>query len=165
MKKTAAFLLLLLGIVSFSACEKDDICVAGETPLLVIRFFDAQNITETKEVPGLAVNGLIIGTDTLETLSNASLDSIAIPLRADMDNTSFLISQKLSDDDPTNFDILTFSYEVQEEFISRACGFIANYDALQGSVSSDGDAAWITEIQIVTPLVENSTAAHVKIFH
>ncbi|WP_299530726.1 DUF6452 family protein [Ulvibacterium sp.] len=165
MKKTTVVLVFLLGIISFSACEKDDICVDGDTPLLIIRFFDSQDITQTKEVPGLQVNGLIIGTDTLEILSNASLDSIALPLRVAENNTSFLISQQLGEDDPTNFDVLTFSYEVQEVFVSRACGFVANYDGLEGSASSEGDAPWINEIQIITPLVENSTAAHVKIFH
>ncbi len=165
MKKTTVVLIFLLGIVSFSSCEKDDICVDGDTPLLIVRFYDSQDITQTKEVPGLQVNGLIIGTDTLEILPNASLDSIVLPLRPTETNTSFLISQKLGEDDPTNFDVLTFSYEVKEEFVSRACGFVANYDALEGSATSEGDASWINEIQIITPLVENSTAAHVKIFH
>jgi hypothetical protein len=165
MKKTTVVLIFLLGIISFSSCEKDDICVDGDTPLLIVRFYDSQDITQTKEVTGLQVNGLIIGTDTLEILANASLDSIAIPLRVTETNTSFLISQKLGEDDPTNFDVLTFSYEVKEEFVSRACGFVANYEALEGSVTSEGDAPWINEIQIITPLVENSTEAHVKIFH
>lgn len=165
MKKTTVVLIFLLGIISFSSCEKDDICVDGDTPLLIVRFYDSQDITQTKEVPGLQVNGLIIGSDTLEILTNASLDSIALPLRAAETSTSFLISQTLSEDDPTNFDVLTFSYGVNEVFVSRACGFVANYDALEGSASSEGDAPWINEIQIVTPLVENSTAAHVKIFH
>lgn len=165
MKKTTVILSLLVGIVSFPSCEKDDICVDGDTPLLIVRFYDSQNITQTKEVPGLQVNGLIIGTDTLEILANASLDSIALPLRAAENNTSFLISQKLGEDDPTNFDVLTFSYGVREEFVSRACGFVANYDALEGSATSEEDAPWINEVQIVTPLVENSIAAHVRIFH
>lgn len=165
MKKTTVVLIFLLGIISFSSCEKDDICVDGDTPLLIVRFYDSQDITQTKEVTGLQVNGLIIGTDTLEILANASLDSIAIPLRVTETNTSFLISQKLGEDDPTNFDVLTFSYEVKEEFVSRACGFVANYEALEGSVTSEEDAPWINEIQIITPLVENSTEAHVKIFH
>ncbi|WP_422080833.1 DUF6452 family protein [Ulvibacterium sp.] len=167
MKKITITLLVLSGIISFSACEKDDICVDGDTPLLIVRFYDMEDTTETKQVPGLQVNGLIIGTDTLEILANASLDSIALPLRAAESNTSFLISQTLSNPDTTLTNILTFSYEVQDKFVSRACGFVANYDGLDATavVGTMEDSLWIRDIEIITPLVENSTEAHVKIFH
>ncbi len=167
MKKIIITLIVLSGIISFSACEKDDICVDGDTPLLIVRFYDVEDTTEIKEVPGLQVNGLIIGTDTLEILPNASSDSIALPLRAAENNTSFLISQTLSNPDTTLTNILTISYEVQDKFVSRACGFVANYDGLDAAavVGTAEDSLWIRDIEIITSLVENSTEAHVKIFH
>ena len=50
MKKIHIGLLLLLGIIFISSCEKDDICVEGDTPLLVIEFYDAED-TSTLKAP------------------------------------------------------------------------------------------------------------------
>ena len=52
----------------------------------------------------------------------------------------------------------------KDKFVSRACGYIANYENLSSDLKMETDN-WIKDIEIVTPLVENSTAAHVKIFH
>ncbi|MEM9142095.1 MAG: DUF6452 family protein [Bacteroidota bacterium] len=158
---------IILALAYFASCEKDDICVDGDTPLLVIKFYDAEDTTMTKEVTGLQVNGLIIGEDTLDIVANTALDSIQLPLRTTENNTSFLISQTLSNPDTTLTNILTFSYEVQPEFISRACGYVANYNALEGTAlrGVEADSLWIQEIEIEIPLVENSNETHVKIFH
>ena len=163
MNKLKIAFIILLGIIFFSACEKDDICVDGDTPLLVIRFYDVTDSTEVKDVPGLEVRGLI-SPDTLDIISNVALDSIMIPLRADASNTSFVISQQLTTDDPVNIDVLTFSYETKEVFISRACGFIANYENLTPSLDTDTDN-WIKNIEVISSTVENSETAHVKIYH
>ena len=49
-------------------------------------------------------------------------------------------------------------------FISRACGFITNYSLL--SILNDNYAGtWITESEIVNPVVTNENQAHVKILH
>ena len=49
-------------------------------------------------------------------------------------------------------------------FISRACGFITNYSLL--SILNDNYAdTWITESEIVNPVVTNENQAHVKILH
>ncbi len=163
--RIALILVLFIGILGISACEKDDICVDADTPLLVIRFYDKDDTTLVKEVPSLIVNGLI-GTEAQGVISNASLDSIAIPLRIGEGSTSFTLSQNPDSDDETtlNVDTVTFDYETKELFVSRACGYIANYDALTGTLATDA-APWISEIRIVTPLIENSSSAHVKILH
>ena len=41
-------LLLLFVFIAISACEKDDICVDGDTPLLIIRFYDAADSATLK---------------------------------------------------------------------------------------------------------------------
>ena len=165
MNKFKIALIVVLGIVAFSACEKDDICVDGDTPLLVLRFYDKDDTTEVKAVSDLEVKGLN-GTEALAAIPNASADSIVIPLRADTGTTSFSLSRNLTptDENTANIDTITFNYETREIFVSRACGFIVNYDGLNGSTASDADV-WIDEIRIVTPLVENSSSAHVKILH
>lgn len=63
-----------------------------------------------------------------------------------------------------DIDTLYFNYNRIDKFVSRACGYIANYENLSGDLKMETDN-WIKDIEIVTPLVENSTAAHVKIYH
>ncbi|MGB5437414.1 MAG: DUF6452 family protein, partial [Maribacter sp.] len=78
--------------------------------------------------------------------------------------TTFVLSTQTTTEDPVNIDVLTFSYETKEVYISRACGFIANYENLSQSLTPDTEN-WIKDIEIVLPTVENSETAHVKIFH
>ncbi|NHF61223.1 hypothetical protein FK220_017860 [Flavobacteriaceae bacterium TP-CH-4] len=165
MNRTKLVFSIFLGILCIASCEKDDICVDGDTPLLVIRFYDKDDTTLLKTVPALEVRGLN-GSDTLGVIANASLDSIAIPLRVDQGGTSFIFSQNPDEEDETtlNMDNITFNYETRELFVSRACGFIVNYDSLSATAIID-DSLWIEEIRIVTPLVENASSAHVKILH
>jgi len=63
-----------------------------------------------------------------------------------------------------NTDTLTINHESKEVFISRACGFIANYENLIPNLSTDDDN-WIANIEVVSSTVENSETAHVKIYH
>jgi len=163
--------IIFLFCITFSACEKDDICVDGDTSLLIIRFYDAENPTEFKAVPRLRVIG--VGNDSpVNTFSDRStLDSIGIPLRTTISSTQFTFILDSNDDDngmeTGNNDALNFSYDIDEKFISRACGFVANYQNL----SSDFTPAlenWIQSIEITKTTVQTETeetTAHVKVFH
>lgn len=162
MDKLKFLIFILLGILAFQACEKDDICIDADTPLLVIRFYDVTDTTEFKDVQNLVVRG--IGSDGLQdTIPNAALDSIMLPLRVEQNSTSFTLSRQLSVND-INVDTLTLTYDAKEVFASRACGFIVNYDDLQATIKPD-DSVWAQRITIDTSLVTNSASAHVKIFH
>ncbi|MEM9824872.1 MAG: hypothetical protein AAF985_27555, partial [Bacteroidota bacterium] len=56
-----------MAIIHFSSCEKDDICVEGDTPLLVIGFYD---ITDTTFK---SVNNLrILSTDNDSILNSTT---------------------------------------------------------------------------------------------
>ncbi|MGB5817839.1 MAG: DUF6452 family protein [Saonia sp.] len=166
MKKISVLFLLLLTIFALTNCEKDDICVEGDTPSLVINFFDVNNPTEAQDVPSLEVIALALDGSVIDTIPNASLDSIVIPLRIRENTTTYILSQNLtaSDDTMINRDTLTFNYESKEVFISRACGFVANFDNLADDLTMDSNN-WIQEIEIDIPFVENSIVTHVKIFH
>jgi len=161
--------LLIIGAIIFSACEKDDICVEGDTPLLIISFYDVDNRTEKKAVPLLRVIGAN-NSFTVNTIMDriSTLDSIGIPLNSSLNTTSFAFITDSEDDDMNNeignTDTIAFNYNRKDVFISRACGFVANYENLNNELTADTDN-WIKEIEIVTPLVENQNAAHVKIFH
>ena len=153
------YLLLTLIALLVSSCEKDDFCIEPITPNMVIRFYNATNITQTKPVEDLSVTPE--GFD--ELYSNANLDSILIPL----DVTSNQIIYNLSSE--SNIDIITINYDVEEVFVSRSCGFKAIFNNV--SVTSDVSNDWIIgltetlENTITIPTIDNETAAHVKIFH
>ena len=153
------YLLLSFIALLVSSCEKDDFCIEPVTPNMVIRFYNATNITQTKSVENLSVNPE--GLD--ELYSNANLDSILIPL----DVTSNQIIYNLSSE--SNIDIITINYDVEEIFVSRSCGFKAIFNNV--SVTSDVSNDWIIgltetlENTITIPTIDNETAAHVKIFH
>ncbi len=167
-------LLLLLLITHFASCEKDDICVEGDTPLLVIGFYDVLDTLEFKSVPTLRIKA--IDNDSILSDSEEygfgdranSPDSLFVPLRIMEPTTQFeLISSSSADEEGNetgNRDTLTFTYTVNEEFISRACGFIANFDGLD-TIRQVSAEDWIKRISISEKNVERSNAIHVKIFH
>ena len=166
MKKQLFLLIVILGAFLISACEKDDICVDGDTPLLILRFYDAQDTANFKSVASLR----IIGEgqeDPLSAFDRTTTDSVAIPLRADQSPSQFLLILNSADEDDLetgNIDTLSFSYTVEEVFVSRACGFIANYNDLSPQLTSGSDN-WIQSIEVVDTTVTNQFSAHVKIFH
>lgn len=167
MNKIKVAIVIFLANLAFLSCEKDDICVDGDTPLLVIRFYDIDNPDVTKAVPGLRVKG-VGNNNTVNTFTDrTSLDSIGIPLRINESSTGFYFITDSADENEMetgNIDTLSFSYEPKEIFISRACGFIVNYDNLGDNLQT-GAGNWIKSIEIDTTFVTNSAAAHVKIFH
>ncbi len=158
---TAVFLVLL------NACEKDDICVEGDTPLLVITFFDAEDPETAKEANRLRIIGLGQG-DPITPSDRQTRDSIAIPLRPDATRTGFVfILNSESDDDGNetgNRDTLYFDYSTDELYISRACGFVSQYDGLSDELTPDSEN-WILDVEVVQTSVTSSVSAHVNIQH
>lgn len=166
MRKIVFLFILVLTVLSIAACEKDDICVDGDTPLLVVGFYDLQDTSALKTVTSLTISGLLSGSAPQPVIPNVSLDLVELPLRVGENNTTFLLSRNLTPTDSTtvNIDTLTFNYETREVFISRACGFVANYGNLSSTLETS-TANWIGSVEIIDTLVANSTATHVKIFH
>ena len=161
------FWLMLIILLSFSGCEKDDICVDGDTPLMVVRFYDAADPTSLKQVSGLRVVGIGNGNPVDTFTDRAATDSVGLPLRLDAGITSFAFILNSADEDGMetgNPDTLSFQYDIQSQFISRACGFIGTYDNLQPSLGVDSDS-WISSVEITRAFVQFSDSAHVKIFH
>lgn len=160
-------LIILLGILFIAACEKDDICVDGDTPFLIIRFYDQQNPENAKSVSSLRVIGL--GQEgPVNTFSDRSnTDSIAIPLRPNQPDAQFIFILDSADEEEVetgNKDTLAFLYSTEEVFVSRACGFIANYSELNAALIAD-TLNWIQNIEISNPSITKQDSAHVKIYH
>ena len=169
---------LITPILGLIGCEKADICVDGATPLLIVRFYDVDNRTELKRVPRFRVVGIGQNTTVTGVADRTDLDSIAIPLKVDEDVTGFYFINNSVDVDVAtgdsdgetikmeggDLDSLYFNYNRENKFVSRACGYIANFDNLNGDLKLESDN-WIKDMEIIIPLVDNSTEAHVKIYH
>ncbi|MEJ1222205.1 DUF6452 family protein [Sediminicola sp. 1XM1-17] len=168
MKRILALGAVIMTIVAFSSCEKDDICVDGDTPLLVIGFYDVNDTTAAKKVTKLRVAGENQQFTVNTVADRTDLDLIEIPLRINSPNTSFVLisnsATNSSNEETGNADIVTFNYDTNEVFVSRACGFIANYENLSGTLGSDSDH-WIQGVEIVKTTINDQAAAHVKIYH
>ena len=160
-------LIVLFGVLFFSACEKDDICVDGDTPFLIVRFYDQQNPENFKTVNSLRIVGLGQGSPVTTFSDRSNTDSVAIPLRPNLADTQYVFILDSADEEDAetgNRDTLAFLYSTEEVFVSRACGFIANYSDLNATLTAD-TLNWIQNIEITNPTVTKQDSAHVKIYH
>ena len=165
MKKIKYSIVLLLVFIGINSCEKDDICVDGTTPLLIISFYDFDNPDTLKAPSNLVVKGKLYDDTFGDVITNTATDSIQVPLRLEALNTVFsLTTNKTTDATNDNEDLVDFTYTIKEVFISRACGYIANYENLAVDLTADADN-WIKNIVVENTTVENENAAHVKIYH
>ncbi len=168
MKNFGFSILLLTCLLTVVSCEKDDICVEGNTPLMVIEFFDINNRDTPKNVTALRVVGEG-QTVTVNTVADrTALNKINIPLKTIEDSTSYLLISNSADNDDDvetgNIDIVNFNFARVEDFKSRACGFIVTYEELDAVLQTDTDN-WIQEIEIIRAQIINSDSTHVKIYH
>ena len=168
-------LILIVSIIFLTGCEKDDICPESTqtTPRLVITFYDIDNTQERKNVESLAVyavrdNELVL----IEDISGITTDSIAIPLRNDIGLSNFKFIKNYSVENDVIFgdsNHIYIDYEINDVFISRACGFIANYSIttlLNYDLMADPPiTGWITGYEIINSTVTNENQSHVKILH
>ena len=139
----------------------------GILHLLVIRFYDEANPETTKDFTLLRVQGLGQASTPNTFADRSTADSIAIPLRPDSASTTYLFTLNSAGEpgaETGNIDTLTFNHTSKQVYISRGCGFVANYENLGAGLTTDTDN-WIKNIEIASPTVENSNTAHVKIFH
>lgn len=161
------FWLILLLLAAISGCEKDDICVEGNTPLMIVRFYDANDPAVSKQVTGLRIIGIGNGNPVNTFSDRSTTDSIGLPLRLDSSTSAFTFILNSADDngmEAGNIDTLDFQYEVVSQFISRACGYIGTYENLGSTLTPDTEN-WIQNIEITNPLVQSTDSVHVKIFH
>jgi hypothetical protein len=148
MKRIVTVIFMLAALLS---CEKDDICVDTDTPKLIIRFKSTLN----DEL--LAVDELTVWPEGRDSIYvGISSDSIALPLNVGASGTLY----KLAKGDL--IDEVQISYTSRDVYISRSCGFIANFDQLSAPEYS---TEWIGSVRIDTTTIENEQAAHITIFH
>jgi len=166
-------LLVFVIALSFSGCEKDDICDADTvtTPRLVISFYDVNNPSELKEVTDLTIigEGMTEGvTYESSTLINGS--TVSIPLKTDADATtfSFILNYGSTTATLVNEDVLKFTYVRENVFVSRACGFKTVYTLdPQTPILTDAaipDQKWIQYVAVKNSTIDNENETHLEIY-
>ncbi|MCG2611917.1 DUF6452 family protein [Flavobacterium sp. SM15] len=185
MKKLKIVALSLLLANSFWSCEKDDICAEGTsvTPNVIIEFYDKNNPATLKSVTNLKViadgmsEGIIFNpTATVaeqKYLFNGS--KLRLPLKVNDISTvySLILNSGAANPADTNTDKLSFGYNHQDIFVSRACGFKTVFQLnANNPVLTDGnttDGLWIsnaptTSLQVIQPNIQNENETHIKIY-
>jgi hypothetical protein len=173
-------LLLFVLTLSFSGCEKDDICDANTptTPRLVITFYDISNSSVLKNVTNLKVvgtgmtDGIVFNPSaTEESKYLANGNTISIPLKTNEDTTSFSFILNSGNPNPAlvNEDIIKFDYTRENLFVSRACGFknLFTLDPTNPFTHTDAavaDQKWIKYISVEKSNIVNENETHIKIF-
>ena len=172
MKKIILFLFVLA--LSFSGCEKDDICDANTptTPRLVIGFYDFLNPSVLKNVTDLKVIGDGMPKDVLfNGAETTSANTISIPLKTVGTTTTYRLTLNSGNSNAAlvDEDIIKFDYTTKEVFVSRACGYksIFTLDPTTPYTHTDPIAAnqkWIKFISVEKNNIENENETHIKIF-
>lgn len=169
---------LLLITLTFSSCEKDDICTDETTPRLIVEFYDISNPANLKNVINLTVKGegaadfIVFDTSLAETNPLRYLftgSKLELPLKIDGTNTKYSFVFNSTNPTNRNEDILTFNYTPENVFVSRACGYktIFHLDATNGVVKTDAvpaDNYWIQEINILTTNIVTENETHIKVY-
>ena len=161
-------MILLVAISFIVGCERDEICLEEISPKLIIRFYDYKNPSFPKQVLNLQVQ--IEGIDgeyTNETIKTLT-DSIALPIMVTENRTVYTLTLLANELEETedNADKLEISYTMEDEFVSRSCGYRSLYYGAEGILEDDGDN-WIKLIETADSPQDiiNETSAHVKIYH
>lgn len=150
MKKN--YVLIFIFLFTFLSCEKDDICVEITTPNLIIKFYDNNDPTVIKQITELTV--WAEAKDSIYI--NKSLDSIIIPLNLNENFTKYILENN------TIKDTVKFTYNRNDIFVSRSCGYKTIFENLQ---IESNTANWIKSISINNSTIDNEKATHIYIFH
>jgi hypothetical protein len=164
-------IILLAFSVFFFGCEKDDICAEATptTPRINIEFFDITQPETTKQVAGLKAFG-INNADGSEVAINGEIVStrnkISLPLNPQDSISKFMLYRDFVDANGTyigNADFITFNYDTRLIYVSKACGYKANYELQRLELNSDSDP-WIVTFEILTTEITNEDETHIKIY-
>ena len=163
------FIYLFL-IVIFS-CEKDDICsdTKQTTPRIVLEFYNNESPEDTLDVPELLAVGLDRGNTeipiTNELIMTRSM--IALPLKTNDTQATFILFENYGVEEGVvsgNRDTITITYQTNNVYVSRACGYKTNFTIETVSITEDSDQ-WIRDSDILITEITNENEIHVKILH
>ena len=160
-------ILIILSFTSLNKCERDDICIEGTagTPNLIIRFFDANNINESKNVPFLVINKL--DDDYLDYIRRYLIgnDSVSIPLKGSQDFTQLKFFYNWGGEDE-NIDTLKINHDRFDIYMNRACGFKGQFIFNENPIEGIGtENSWIKSYKIIKDSILNENSMHLALYH
>lgn len=155
---------ILFVLVTLNGCTKDDICPEDTvtTPLLIINFKDNANPTVLKDVDDLTVETNY--DPSVVVYSQVTTDSISLSLRPGEASTEYRFI-KYAGETNESVEIYSFSYEHNDVYINRACGFKTTYSFISADEIDTNQSNWITYSEINKSTVEDETEAHITFFH
>ncbi len=164
MKKIAIAVLCLFALI---ACEKDDICVGGEsvTPNVIINLYDKIDSEILKSAPkiGIFVEGFS------DTIFFKNTSKIELPLQINTTETVWnirLYELNASNDTIIKNDKMRFIYTPEALYVSKACGYktiFHNFNATK--LPNTTNDTWIQNIYKVTNEISNTENAHIQIYY
>lgn len=156
--------LLLFSFLLLSNCTRDDICSpeTQTTPKLRIKFEDNLLANVAKEVKNLKV----IKKESEQIVWMGTAQEITIPLNTETNETSYIFSYEEGEDVIFSDEII-FTYDREEVYISRACGFKMHFNAIENKLLNNPNPqeAWIDYITILNENIEDENTAHIVILH
>ena len=155
MPNTRQFLFALVMLVLFS-CEKDDICVDGDSAVLVIEFRDASDKESLKPVSGLSV---LLNDTAYQGIENQSVSKLELALSATQKKYVFHFDQEES----ALSDQLEINVTPIITYVSRACGYVLEFEGL--SVQPIDPLDWISSIEVLIETVTATNEPHLVIYH
>ncbi|MBF04712.1 MAG: hypothetical protein CMP76_15625 [Flavobacterium sp.] len=175
MKKISVIVLIILVLLSFWNCEKDDLCAESTptTPRVVIEFFNNANPTELKSVTKLVIeetvtNSKLVADASLEETDDTrylfTANKILLPLRTTVDQSVFNFTLNKGEVNEAT-DELIFDYTRKEIYISRACGYKTNFEITNPTtIVATLPGSWIQSITVENVIIDNENETHVKIY-
>ncbi len=148
-------------LCSIIGCERDDLCSdVPITPLLIITFEDDNNTGVRMNVPSLQITS-IKNNQTIFS-QPPTTDSINIPLDINANSTRYIFTRNSGDLNPENTrsDTITFSYQRENIYVNRACGFRTIFSELDSQRETDN---WIINSSIDNPNVNDQINAHIRL--
>jgi|SRR5690606_15037831 len=160
-------ILLILIIIAFKGCTRDDLCPEGTatTSNLIITFNDI--ITPATRNPVANLRIVTNYPDSVEVLRQSNIDSIAIPLNTNSDTTKYKFIRTIISPTDTivNIDSLVFIYQRNNDYVNRACGFKTEFNNLVSDLEEEGSENWIQNILTIRDTVNDENSAHIRILH
>ena len=128
---------------------------------MILGFYDL-NSGNLKEVNNLKIQG----KNSDEIYLYQTIDSIGIPLKNLEQLTIYSLTKDYNESSTSsgNSDQLYVNYNYNYYYISRACGFITNYD-LENLIIEKDTSNWILNTEIIKTNISNEENIHVKVFH
>lgn len=163
MKLNKLYTSLLVGLLVFTSCEKDDLCEGtdNQTPRLHISLFDQYNADNKKNAD--YIKAYIPGNE--KYIEYNSVSDFYLPLNTTTSSTEWTL--ELYDVNGTEKTLIgteniLFNYAPENIYISKACGFKTNYNAFSYSRTSN---SWIGGISLTTNNITDESNTHLQIYY